>query len=282
MPAQKPAHSRPTASKKQAASKKPATRRGSSGHGAVVRSEHMQVGAYEVEVLRKRIKNAYVRVDSPDGPVRVSAPVSMSRSQIYALVEQHAGWIERRRRIMAAAPPALAKRGHLDDHAMVQLWGSAQPHEQVSPAATQRLLETKASVNTTNMRDLVIQRWSNCSDAQAEAVQRELVRDLRTELASHAEPLVRTWEPRMGVQVYEVRYRDMQTRWGSCNIRQHRVWLALSLVHMPAQCLELIVVHELCHLLEPNHGPRFKALMSRFLPDWQQRDALLKRYSRGR
>ena len=37
------------------------------------------------------------------------------------------------------------------------------------------------------------------------------------------------------------------------------------------ECLEYVVVHELCHLLERGHGPRFHQLMDRFMPDWKQR-----------
>ena len=48
------------------------------------------------------------------------------------------------------------------------------------------------------------------------------------------------------------------------------------LLNSPPEAVDLVVVHELCHIREKNHGPRFYALLERFLPDWRQRKALLR------
>jgi hypothetical protein len=61
----------------------------------------------------------------------------------------------------------------------------------------------------------------------------------------------------------------MKTKWGTCNIRAHRIWLNLELVKKPVHCLEYIVVHEMLHLLERNHNDRFKLLMDKFMPQWR-------------
>ena len=50
-------------------------------------------------------------------------------------------------------------------------------------------------------------------------------------------------------------------------VRRDR-WLYLLL--LPQRCIEHIVVHELAHLLVPNHGPRFYAVMDKHFPDWKQ------------
>ena len=46
-------------------------------------------------------------------------------------------------------------------------------------------------------------------------------------------------------------------------------------MNCPEAAVELVVVHELCHILEKNHGPRFYALLARYLPDWRERKQLL-------
>ena len=61
----------------------------------------------------------------------------------------------------------------------------------------------------------------------------------------------------------------MKTRWGSCNTRDHRVWLNLELAKKPASCLEYVLVHELVHLIERHHNARFYACMDRALPHWR-------------
>ncbi|MEG0619544.1 MAG: SprT family zinc-dependent metalloprotease [Raoultibacter sp.] len=98
----------------------------------------------------------------------------------------------------------------------------------------------------------------------------------RQQVQGAVPPLIACWEPIMGVASQTVVYRNMSSRWGSCNPRTGRICINIQLAAYPPQCLEYVVVHELCHLLEGGHGPRFKALMTRFLPDWKQRRALLK------
>jgi len=67
------------------------------------------------------------------------------------------------------------------------------------------------------------------------------------------------------------RVRKMKSRWGSCNPGSGRICLNLELVKKPVQCLEYIIIHELAHLLERGHGPRFAGLLDKYCPDWKQR-----------
>jgi hypothetical protein len=63
----------------------------------------------------------------------------------------------------------------------------------------------------------------------------------------------------------------MKTKWGSCNRESGRVWFNPELSKKHPRCLEYVVVHEMTHLLERNHGERFTKLMDGFLPDWRGR-----------
>ena len=88
--------------------------------------------------------------------------------------------------------------------------------------------------------------------------------------------LIAAWEPIMGVRAGKVAYRNMTSRWGSCQPSTGRICINVRLVLYPPECLEYVVVHELCHLLERGHGPRFHQLMDTFMPDWKQRRAKLR------
>ena len=66
----------------------------------------------------------------------------------------------------------------------------------------------------------------------------------------------------------------MKSRWGSCNVKTGALCLNVQLVKKPPQCLEYVVVHELCHLLVPNHSPQFWAYVADCLPDWKRRRLL--------
>jgi len=66
----------------------------------------------------------------------------------------------------------------------------------------------------------------------------------------------------------------MQTQWGSCS-PQGTLVLNLCLVKAPTQCIDYVILHELCHLAEHNHSERFYQLMSQVMPDWESRKELL-------
>lgn len=89
-------------------------------------------------------------------------------------------------------------------------------------------------------------------------------------------PLIAKWEPIMGVKAGKIAYRNMTSRWGSCQPSTGRICINVRLALYPPECLEYVVVHELCHLLERGHGPRFHALMDAFLPDWKAIRAKLR------
>jgi hypothetical protein len=82
--------------------------------------------------------------------------------------------------------------------------------------------------------------------------------------------LVEKWEPIIKVKAGKLAYREMKSRWGSCQPATGRICINTRLALYPPECLEYVVVHELCHLRVPGHGHDFKALMDEFLPDWRK------------
>src|SRR5579859_2787110 len=81
----------------------------------------------------------------------------------------------------------------------------------------------------------------------------------------------------LGLGVNRVFVQRMKTKWGSCNPTARTIRLNTELAKKPKECLEYIVAHEMVHLLEPTHGPRFLVLMDRFMPHWRQTREMLNR-----
>ena len=61
-----------------------------------------------------------------------------------------------------------------------------------------------------------------------------------------------------------------------CIRDRHSLCFSCYLMRSPEAAVDLVVVHELCHIREMNHGPRFYALLEQYLPDWKERKKLLK------
>ena len=98
---------------------------------------------------------------------------------------------------------------------------------------------------------------------------------LRERIAFYA----KKWEPVMGVHCEKWTIRDMTSRWGSCSVQKHTIRINLQLAHKPEECLEYVIVHELTHMLEPSHNKHFHAYMKQFLPDYKEREKVLKESS---
>jgi predicted metal-dependent hydrolase len=75
--------------------------------------------------------------------------------------------------------------------------------------------------------------------------------------------------------------KDTKRVWGSCS-RKGNLNFSYALLFLPRELADYVVVHELSHLQEHNHGPRFWALMATTLPDFKARRADLRRYLPGK
>lgn len=82
------------------------------------------------------------------------------------------------------------------------------------------------------------------------------------------------WSEKMGVTPTGFRVTTARKRYGSCSAK-NSLCFSCFLMNCPEPAVELVVVHELCHIREKNHGPRFYALLERVLPDWRERKNLL-------
>ena len=64
--------------------------------------------------------------------------------------------------------------------------------------------------------------------------------------------------------------RNMKTRWGVCNVKTKRITLNLSLIKKDIKYLDYVIVHELSHLVHPNHSKDFWNLVSLLIPDYKK------------
>jgi len=86
---------------------------------------------------------------------------------------------------------------------------------------------------------------------------------------------VRHWAARIGVKPPQVYLQRMHRKWASVSTAG-RLTLNLELLDLPRELGEFVIVHELVHLLAPNHGKVFKSFMYAYMPDWEKREAALQ------
>ena len=78
-----------------------------------------------------------------------------------------------------------------------------------------------------------------------------------------------------GIARPKLRIRTMKSCWGSCLVNKGIITLNRKLLMQPRECIEYVVVHELCHFIHPNHSKEFYKFMEQFMPDWKERKGRL-------
>ena len=101
------------------------------------------------------------------------------------------------------------------------------------------------------------------------------IRELKKRTEEIVTPLVERYANEMGVNYTKITITSAKKVFGSCTSKKH-LNFSFRLSRYPFEAIEYVVVHELCHLKEMNHSPRFWALVERILPDYRKRREMLK------
>ena len=101
------------------------------------------------------------------------------------------------------------------------------------------------------------------------------VEDLRRRAKAYIPGRVAHWAGVMGLQPSAVKITSARTRFGSCS-GKNSLCFSLYLMQYPPEAIDAVVVHELCHMRHRNHSPAFYAEVARWLPDYREREKLLK------
>ena len=110
--------------------------------------------------------------------------------------------------------------------------------------------------------------------AQPRLSEEELL-DLKRRAAEYIPARVRYYADRMGAQYGRITLRCQKTRWGSCSAKKNLNFNIL-LMLTPPEVIDSVVVHELCHLWEMNHSPRFYQRVYAAFPDYDRWNRWLK------
>ncbi|MGK7930881.1 MAG: M48 family metallopeptidase [Microcystaceae cyanobacterium] len=220
-------------------------------------SYQMTIDDITIDVIKKDIKNLNIRIYPPDGRVRIASPLRIDEKRIREFAISKLSWIKQKRAKFQNKP----RQSHLK-------YVSGETHYfQGHPYKLNIIYHhsaPKVIIRNESYLDLYIKHGSN--EYQIASV---LLSWYRQQLNQLIPPLIKKWQPIIGVKINEYRIKRMKTRWGTCNIQAKRIWLNLELIKKPPHCLEYVVVHELVHLLERYHNERFYNYMSQFMPNWK-------------
>ena len=213
---------------------------------------------------RRKRKTLAIEVH-PDGSVRVKAPLRSSLQDIRERVERRGGWILKQQRRFAELPPPQPARQYVSGESyrylgrQVRLKVVGGALEGVKLYGSRLEVMVQHPRETNRVRQLV-QAWYR---SRAETVFTERLKHCRHQVAV------------FGIEhsgAFEL--RRMRKRWGSCSV-DGRILLNTQLVGAPLACIDYVIIHELCHVIQHNHSQAFYDLLSACLPDWRERKRML-------
>ncbi|WP_419811081.1 M48 family metallopeptidase [Bacterioplanoides sp.] len=218
----------------------------------------LEMGGESVSLRISASRRKSMRLQVNDkGEVDLRIPLGCAKRDVLAFVKSNEAWLKQQRdTVLQQQQQKLERYSILGKELMVQA------------SALDEFLVTDNTIwipdhwDHTDLRDQM-DKW------------------LRPKARAYYQQLIDQWWPffaRFAEQKPVLRVKKMRTRWGSLSQRGY-INLNLALMQLPEELVELVVVHELCHLKHFDHGPGFKGLMTEALPDWRSRERQLQQLS---
>jgi predicted metal-dependent hydrolase len=219
---------------------------------------------YEIRHRPTVTRRIHLEINN-EGDLRVIAPRRMSQRAIHKTLQQRAGHVAR------FLIKARARQRDMPEY----LYSSGEEHLFMGRRYPLEILEWRGKRSTVCLVDeriqvMVPQPTQDSIRNKLETWYRQQAQQHfaeRLAVYSQTAPWVRGGLPPM-------RLRRMKRTWGSCSAKGV-ITLNPHLVKAPAECIDYVIAHEVCHLREHNHGKAFYLLQEQLYPGWREAKAHL-------
>lgn len=217
------------------------------------KTQVISIGDFEVNIQRKKIKNMYLRI-KPTGEIVVSAHPKMELELIQQFLISKQGWIEAKHQQLLAQPH-LSLREHEIRYLGMTLTKKRLAASQVKFLIQHETLRMEIPPHFTEEKvESLLQAW--------------LVDQLDVQIKGYLKQYWPYFEVQ-GILPVTIKYRQMTSTWGVCRPVRGCITFNKRLIHERPQFIEYVVVHELCHLIHPDHSNRFYGLLGELMPHWK-------------
>ncbi|HLA34259.1 MAG TPA: SprT family zinc-dependent metalloprotease [Rhodocyclaceae bacterium] len=208
--------------------------------------------------LNRNAKRLSLRIDARG--LRVAAPPNIALPTIEDFIQRHGQWV--RRKLNERLPPHAQPILCIEDGVRLVVLGRETTIRILPGANRSRWLADTLILEARRDADLA-------SLAQR-ALHKQALRHFQHRLADYC--------ARLAVPTPKLGLSSAQTRWGSCSL-VGGIRLNWRLIFLPLSLSDYVVAHEVAHLLEMNHGPRFWATVASIHPPWEAARRQLKAHT---
>ena len=209
------------------------------------------------EIIRSRRKTLTITVDS-FGRLIVRAPLHCSEQRIYAFIAEKEGWIVRKISEKKGAGIELPPE-NLNGYSLMILGRKCKIYLVDTPKVSFDGENGRLYLPSKNSKDRLV-KWL-----------KENAKRIFTQVTEDT-------AKRMGVTYQSVEINSARSRWGSCS-GENAIHFTFRLLYAPKEVVEYVIVHELAHTKHHNHSKAFWLEVAKFVPDWKDKRAWLKRHS---
>jgi len=218
-----------------------------------------------VEFLERKRLSITVQ---PDLSVTAKAPLDTDRATLGKRLQKRAPWIARQLAYFEQYHPQQPERQYISGETHYYLGRQYRLRIRIGSKSKVRLIGRYFEVEAPKTDDhkyirKLMHKWY--SDHAKQLINKRLKEWL---------PVFERWQ----IDEPEIRFSRMRKRWGSLTPGS-AILFNTELVKAPVQCVDYVIVHELCHLIYPKHDSRYYCLLERIMPDWKQRKERLERVS---
>jgi predicted metal-dependent hydrolase len=231
--------------------------------------EHLtvQYGEYEIDVslVRRDRKTLEIAVE-PDATVSVIAPLDATLDAIEGKVRRRAAWIRRQQRYFMQFLPRTPDRQFIAGETFRYLGR----HYRLKV-----IRHVQAGVKLQGGHLVLHTHRPQCAQTTKELVERWYRERAAMKFAERLEHNLQRFSDPEAFRPTAIILRTLNQRWGSMS-KASRLLLNARLIEAPTDAIDYVITHELCHIAEAHHGPKFIALLDQVLPDWRRRKEKLE------
>ncbi len=223
-------------------------------------------------LLEKSAKARYMRISiRPEKGVRVSLPLRGSFDKAEAFVREKLDWIKHHQQKLAT---------QVNPQTTFTETTFYQTYQHTLKISFHAKPEVKAKLRT-GILEILVPEFRNVADPEIQQTIRHAIEETyRHEAKLFLPQRVAFFAQKFGLKYQQVTIKKAGTRWGSCS-HTNNINLNLHLMRLPERLRDYVILHELAHTLEKNHGPGFWNLLEQICPNSKQLDHEMKTFRIG-
>ncbi|MCK9205026.1 MAG: M48 family metallopeptidase [Bacteroidales bacterium] len=191
---------------------------------------------------------------TPDLDVIVKAPQDAPIERIKERVRKKAPWIIKQQSYFLSFHPRTPEKKYVSGETHLYL------------GRQYSLKVTEAKINSVHFRGRFFEVQAKKKSGAKSLLKQWYRERAKIKFAEIAEPCIQRFQ-KFNVKPEAIYIQEMPKRWGSCTPKG-KIILNPELIKAPKPCIEYVIIHELCHLVHPNHTNAFIQLQEKIMPDW--------------